>query len=152
VKRFRFKLEKALEFRAHREQEAKTELGKAVGSLTLIEQRIRAVAEDRSQAASQRFSPENRIHDMRQYDLYILRLDALKDKLLSAAVQAEQKVDEARELYLGASRDRKVLDKVKERKAGEYRKTRSLDEIKAQDDLPNKRGSSGSRESQAFPI
>jgi flagellar biosynthesis chaperone FliJ len=41
VKRFRFGLEKVLEFRQFSEQEAKNELGRAMGALAAIENNIK---------------------------------------------------------------------------------------------------------------
>jgi flagellar FliJ protein len=54
---------------------------------------------------------------------------------LEAAAQAELKVEEARTLYLEASRDRKILDKLREKREGEYRKIVSAGEIKVIDDI-----------------
>jgi hypothetical protein len=47
----------------------------------------------------------------------------------------ELKVSEARDAYLEASRDRKVLDKVKERRAKEYRKLMLTEETNVLDDI-----------------
>jgi flagellar FliJ protein len=44
-------------------------------------------------------------------------------------------VAEARERYLEASRERKVLDKVKERRYAEYRKAALAEEVKVLDDI-----------------
>jgi flagellar FliJ protein len=49
---------------------------------------------------------------MHSYELYILRLDKTRDRLPEAAAQAELKIAEARERYLEASRNRKVLDDI----------------------------------------
>jgi flagellar FliJ protein len=135
LKRFKFDLEKVLELRAYREREAEIELGKAIGALVEIEHKISALARERFRAADERFAPHRSAAEMRSYDLYILRLDKTRDRLLEAAAQAELKVAEVRELYLEASRDRKVLDKVKERRYTEYRKTASVEEIKVLDDI-----------------
>ena len=139
MKRFQFKLQKALELRTRRENDAKLELGRAIGTLSLLEQRISAVAEDRSRATAERFAPENDISTIKQYDRYVLRLDAQKETLLSAAEKARGIVDEAREVFLETSRDRKVLDKVKERRMQEYRKLRLMDETKTTDDIAQKK-------------
>ncbi|MDR3193073.1 MAG: flagellar export protein FliJ, partial [Treponema sp.] len=120
MKRFNFSLEKVLELRRYREQETELELGRATGELVVIEQRIRELAEARSLAAAGRFSPGNSAVDIRNYELYILRLDKTKEELLEAAAKAAQKVEEARRIYLEASRDRKVMDKLKEKRAAEY--------------------------------
>jgi len=73
---------------------------------------------------------------IQQYMYYLLRLDYTKEQLLKEAALAEQKVEEAREEYLEASRERKVLDKLKEKRQKEYRKEIFTEETKVLDDLP----------------
>jgi flagellar FliJ protein len=134
VKRFDFSLEKVLELRRYREQETELELGRAMGELMVIEQRIRELAETRSLAAAGRFTPGNSAVDIRNYELYIVRLDKEREDLLEAAAKAAQKVEEARRIYLEASRDRKVMDKLKEKRAAEYRRETLAEETKVLDD------------------
>jgi flagellar FliJ protein len=135
LKRFKFDLEKVLELRSYREREMKIDLGRAMGALTEIEHKSTALAKERLRAADERFSPRRSAAEMHSYDLYILRLDKTRDRLLEAAAQAELKLAEARERYLEASRDRKVLDKVKERRYAEYRKAALAGEVKVLDDI-----------------
>jgi flagellar FliJ protein len=132
MKRFKFSLEKVLEFRAYREREAEIELGKAIGILTEIENKIFSLARERIKAAGERFS--RGAGQIQNYDRYILRLDKTRDRLLEEAARAELKVAEAREAYLAASRERKAIDKIKERRQGEYRKKMMTEEIKTLDD------------------
>jgi flagellar FliJ protein len=139
MKRFSFNLEKVLTLRKFTEQEAKIELGRAVGALSEIERHIVSVAEERVIAARDQFSPENSAAMIQQYMFYILRLDATRDQLLKDAAQAELKVEEAREAFLEASRDRKVLDKLKEKRAAEYRKEMFDAEGKTLDDIASGR-------------
>jgi flagellar FliJ protein len=135
MRAFHFSLEKVLELRAFREQEAEIELGRAIGALSQIEARIRTVAEDRHRAAAERFSPANDTLKMLKYDQYILRLDQQRDKLLEEAAKAELLVEEKRAIYLEAARERKVLDKLKEKRAKEYRKKMFAEETKTLDDI-----------------
>jgi flagellar FliJ protein len=134
MRQFHFKLEKILTFRANRERETEIELGKAVGALSALERRIRTVAEEKIRAAESRFAGGN-FNEIRSYDLYILRLDQTRDALLEAAALAELEVEKARALYLEASRERKVMDKLKERREREYRRSAMLEEIKLIDDI-----------------
>jgi flagellar FliJ protein len=135
VKRFRFKLEKPLELRIHREREMKIALGKAVGTLSVIEHNLEALARERFNAGEERFSPAYGTADILVHDLYIRRLEETQDRLLQEAAAAELKVEEARDEYLEASRDRKVLDKLKEKRREEYRKTMETEDIKNMDDI-----------------
>jgi flagellar FliJ protein len=142
MKAFHFPLEKVLKLREYREQEAKIELGRAIAVLTEIESRIKAVAEDRSRAAAERFAPDNGALEIVYYEHYIRRLDQRRDQLLEEAAQAELAVEEKRNRYLDASRDRKVLDKLKEKREKQYRKEVFAGETKELDDI------SGGKESR----
>jgi flagellar FliJ protein len=134
MRRFNFSLEKVLELRKYGEQETKIALGRAVGELTAIENQLKELALQRLKAGEERFSPANDAFAVRNYEFYIQRLDHTKEELLEAAAKARLKVEEARELYLEASRRRKVLDKLKEKRAGEYRKEMFAVETKLIDD------------------
>jgi flagellar FliJ protein len=135
MKRFRFSLEKILDLRKHRERETEIELGRAIGELTEIENKIKALAVDRTKAAKERFSPNHGAIEIQSYELYIMRLDQTKDRLLEEAAKADLKVEAARTVYLEASRDRKVFDKLKEKRGAEYRKEMFAEETKVLDDI-----------------
>jgi flagellar FliJ protein len=144
VKRFAFDLEKVLDLRKYREQEAKIALGRAVGELSAIENQIRDLALLRSQAAEDYFSfpdPAEKNHEAssaayyRNYEFYLRRLEHRKEELLEAAAQAQLKLEEERASYLEASRERKVLDKLREKRAAEYRRLLSAGETKTLDDI-----------------
>ncbi|MDR2133660.1 MAG: flagellar export protein FliJ, partial [Treponema sp.] len=70
MKRFSFGMEKVLSLRAFREDEARMELGRAVGALAEIESRIRQTAENRSHAARERFSGGKGAADILIWDNY----------------------------------------------------------------------------------
>ncbi|MDR3172008.1 MAG: flagellar export protein FliJ [Treponema sp.] len=135
MKQFTFSLEKVLELRKYREQETKIELGRAVGVLTQLEQTIEAVKVERDQTAQARFSPSHGATEILAFDRYIQRLDNTRAELLENAAKAKRKLEEAREIYLEASRERKVLVKVKEHRQEEYRKYLNAEEIKFLDDI-----------------
>jgi flagellar FliJ protein len=135
LRRFHFNLEKILKLRAYRERETEIELGRAVGVLTEIENRIFTLARDRTKAADEQFAPTHTMAEIQNYERYILRLDKTRDQLLEDAARAELKIAEAREAYLEASRDRKVIDKVRERREKTYRKEMLAEEARVLDDI-----------------
>ena len=135
VKRFSFDLEKFLKLRQFREQEARIELGRAISALSEIERRILSLAEERVRAAAAQFSPHNSAAMIRQYMFYLIGLDNTREQLLKDAALAEQKVEEARTAYIEASRDRKALDKLKEKREKEYRKETLAEDAKALDEI-----------------
>ena len=135
MKPFVFELEKLLDLRKYYEDEAKIELGRAVGVLTELEGRITALAAERVRAAAAQFMPGNSAIQIQQYMYYLVRLDNTKDHLLKEAAMAAMKVEEAREAFLEASRERKVLDNLKEKKQKEYHKLKLNEETKILDDI-----------------
>jgi len=132
VKRFRFGLEKVMKLRQNNEQEARNELGKAIGILTGIENNITQNAELHSRAARERFTGiaasdsegggGGDALSMQAWDNYILRLEQEAERLAEEAAQAELVVEEKRNLYLEASRELKVMENLKEKQEKEYRK------------------------------
>jgi len=135
MKAFTYSLEKVLRLKKYYEDEAKIELGKHVGALAEIENKIFATAEEIGRAQTAQFNPQNTAADMQQYMFYLMRLDSNKEQLLREAVLAEIKVEEAREVFIEASRERKVLDNLKDKRYKEYRKMALLEETKALDDV-----------------
>jgi flagellar protein FliJ len=134
MKAFTFRLEKLLSLREFYEDGAKIELGRAIGVLEDLERKTAALAAERARAASAQFMPGNGAIEIQQYMLYLVRLDNAKERLLKEAAIAEMKVEEAREAFLEASRERKVLDKLKEKKQKEYHKMKLNEETKILDD------------------
>jgi flagellar FliJ protein len=135
MKRFSFDLESILDLRKYYEQEAETELGRAVGELNRIEQNIMALAREKVRVSSERFSLGYGVAEIIAFDRYVQRLDITKETLLEEAAKAELKIEAARAAYLEASRKREVLDKVKEEEARQYRKEVFTEEEKILDDI-----------------
>jgi flagellar FliJ protein len=119
MKRYKFALQKVLQLRKYHEDEAKIALGQAVGVLTAIENNIKDTSIKRHHAASERFSDAVQ---MTGWDNYIIRLDQQALKLAKDAARAELAVEEKRALYLEASKKRKAIDKLREKREKEYRK------------------------------
>jgi len=135
MKQFAFRLEKVLELRKYSEEETKLELGRAIGVLAELENRIQLVGQERMRAAAAQFSPGNSAAQIQQYMFYLIRLDNTKEQLLKDAALAELKVEQAREAFLEASRELKVLEKIKEKQQKEYRKEVFAEETKNLDDI-----------------
>jgi flagellar FliJ protein len=135
MRNFRFGLEKVLEIRKYRERETEIELGRAVGELSRIERQISALGSEREAAG--KFSRDDAAQIL-VFDRYVRRLDAERERALEDAAEAERVVEQARGVYLEASRDRKVLDKLRERQAQEHRKARLAEETKATDDISSR--------------
>jgi flagellar FliJ protein len=135
VKRFGFSLEKVLRLRKYREREAEMELGRAMGTLAGIENSIKETARQRHGAASERFSRNRSVMEIKSYDNYIVRLDGETERLLEEAAKAGLLVEKKRQAFLEASRERKVLDKLREKREKEYGREMLKEETKNLDDI-----------------
>jgi flagellar FliJ protein len=135
LKKFAFDLENILELRKYREQEAEVALGRAVGELTRIEQKIEALIRERIRASGERFALGYGVAELVAFDRYVQRLDITKEVLIEDAAKAAFKVEEARKSYIEASNEREALDKVKEGEAKDHRKQGFAEEAKALDDI-----------------
>jgi flagellar FliJ protein len=144
MKRFKFGLEKILQLRQHHEQEAKNELGRATGILTGIENQIKQNAQKHSMAVLERFTGIDTVNgndeergaaSMITWNSYILRLEQEAEKLMKDAARAELVVEEKRNLYLEASRDLKMFEKLREKQEKEYRKKMLVTETNERDDI-----------------
>jgi flagellar FliJ protein len=134
MKRFTFQFENLLRVREFAENGAKEELGRQISVLNEIEYRIAENETRRTEAAENRFSKDNSISDIETYNFYIMRLDQEKAALLRDAEEQQKKVDEARERYIEASREKKVIGKLKEKRQKEFRReTRKAEEAEVDD-------------------
>lgn len=135
MKRFAFRLQRVLDLRARAEDEAKQELAKAVGVLVGIEQRLKETAEEIVRAAKDRFKGGRSVAELRASELYLVRLEKTKQSLLEAAAKAELEVQRRREVFVEASRERKVIEKVQDKKKAEHKKAAEKEEAQRLDEI-----------------
>jgi flagellar FliJ protein len=129
MKRFHFQFETLLRLRDFAENTAKEALGREISALHEIEYRIAENGRLREEAAKNRFAKENARFDIETYTFYIMRLDNEKAALLQAAEEQRKMVDEARARYIEASREKKTIGKLKEKRWKEYqRETQKAEE------------------------
>jgi flagellar FliJ protein len=122
MKKFQFRLEKVLSLRTRSEEAAKLDLGHAIGTLTEAEQRLEASRAARAAAVTERFTDDGGIEQFRLYEAYIERLDSEAAQFAREQSAAAAVVEEKRALYVEASRERKVIDKLRERRRLEWKK------------------------------
>jgi flagellar FliJ protein len=121
MKKFTFRLEKILKLRSYAENDAKIELGRAIGTLSRIENDLEAVAAAQKSAGEKRFSGGDSLPYLHGYDNYLQRLESKKERLLQEAAVAELAVEKSRELWMDARAGLKVMENLKERKLAAYR-------------------------------
>ncbi|MDR1985931.1 MAG: flagellar export protein FliJ [Treponema sp.] len=146
MRRFHFGLQKVLVLREYREQETKLELGRAIGSLTQIEHRIAELAAERIRIGDEQCSASRGTAEIVAFDRYLQRLESTKDRLLEDAAKATRKVEEVREGYLAASRDRKIIDTIREHQEEAYRQFQLGEETKILDEVGSSRHQRRERE------
>lgn len=121
MKKFSFKLEKVLELREFEEDQAKIDLGKAIAETERIKEELKLTALKRVQNTKDRFSSCDVIEQL-AIENYITRLDAEKERLLEELAQAELVVEQKRSVFAEAMKNRKIISKLKEKRAAEYKK------------------------------
>jgi flagellar FliJ protein len=72
---------------------------------------------------------------MARRELYVMRLAQERERAQVTLVEKRKEMEKVRAKYLEASKERKVLDKLKERRAGEYYDRQRDEEFKTVDDL-----------------
>jgi len=147
VKRFSFSLDKVLELRSYAEKDAEIALAKANGELSALEQRMAELARERVAVAADRFSPGRSVPEIRNAELYLLRLERDAASLTEASAKAALAVEAAQEAFIEARKDREVIDKLKTRRSKEYRKSVLKEETAALDDISSGRYA---RKAEAF--
>jgi len=137
MRRFRFRLEKFLDLRRWKEREREIALAKVLGEVLLLEKRIAEIAEAIAASLFGEFRRDNLIdvEAMARRELYAARLSQERKRKREALAVKQRELEEARARYLEASRERKVLDKLKERREAEYYERAIDEEFKEIDDM-----------------
>ena len=137
MRRFRFRLEKFLDLRRWKEREREIALAKVLGEVLLLEKRIAEIAEEIAASLFGEFRRDNLIdvEAMARRELYAARLSQERKRKREALAVKQRELEEARARYLEASRERKVLDKLRERREAEYYERAIDEEFKEIDDM-----------------
>lgn len=138
MKRFNFRLEKFLSIKKHHEKEWELKLAHATGACLRIENNIdRNIFEKARTLQSRRIAGAVKIDDLVYSEIYMQRLSWQNRQLENELVIKELERKKIRKGYLEASKERKVLDKLKERQAGDFYKIQRNEEMKSLDDMNN---------------
>ena len=121
MQRFRFRLEPLLELRRYREREWELKMAEISGICLRLERRIDELNRERRKRFSERFQRTGTDPGMlRNYEIYLARLETEVSNLQTELAQRELDRDEVREQYLEVAKERKVLEKYRERKEETY--------------------------------
>jgi flagellar FliJ protein len=137
MRRFQFRLERFLELRRWKEREWEIKLAKILGECLLLENRITEIAGEIATSRLAGFTEGTRIdiESMKRRELYVQRLAVERERTTITLTEKRKEMEKVREKYLEVAKDRKVLDKLKERRAGEYYERQLDEEFKTIDDM-----------------
>lgn len=135
MKRFSFSLEKILELRDWKERQAEMLLAEKAAICSRLDLSLKDNAKASLEASRKRFRPGSISADHRAEELYALRLLKEKEKLLKAIALAEIEREQVRSIYIKASMEKKIVQKLKEKKEAEYKKNLKREEEKIMDEF-----------------
>ncbi|MBN2552927.1 MAG: flagellar FliJ family protein [Spirochaetales bacterium] len=137
MKRFHFRLERILEIRAHREREWLARLAAASGLCARLSRRITENGEQ-ARGALRIDAKRGRLLDLSLLtyrEHYINRLGQEQKRLKEELEEKMRQRCEVQKKYQEVSRDKKVLEKLKEKRESQYYAQAKLEEFKEVDDL-----------------
>lgn len=135
MRRFRFNLEKILELRAFHERRAEMVLAEKAGRCAVLDAKLKVNAESRHRARTEMFASGRGLEDYRSTELYVVRLDRERERVIEELARAEAERELSRLEYIAKHTQREVIDKLKERRQAEYYRLAEREETKQLDDL-----------------
>jgi flagellar FliJ protein len=141
VKRFHFRLERLLELRAYREREWLAKLAEAAGHCVRVNRSLRQNSDATAAAFGSDFREglEVDLSLLMYREQYLARLGVERRHLEDELQRRLARKDEVQKRYLEISRDRKILDKLKERREREFYREQRQEEFKVMDDANGSR-------------
>jgi flagellar FliJ protein len=137
MRRFQFRLERFLELRRWKEREWEIALAKVLGECLLLEKRIEEIAQEAAASMLSVFvaGVQIDVRGMARRELYLQRLAHERERTQAALVEGRKELEKVRAKYLDAAKERKVLDKLKDRRSEEYYAHQLDEEYKSIDDM-----------------
>lgn len=137
MKKFKFKLEPVLRYRENLADQAKDELLKAQKERNMTEEQLNKLVEQ-TETNKKIFKEQQKglmnVHEILDQLSYIAHLKSSAFKKANELQEKESVVETKREQYMERSRDKKVIEKLKEKKHTSYIKELNEKEQKALDE------------------
>jgi len=138
MKKFKFRLERVLETKVSEERQKKRELGEKLNQLSyeesVLDQLLKQIEEhEKSQRHSIQVS-SNAGYLLRQHR-WQQELNKKKNEQIRTIARCENDVEKARVALMEATREKRVLEKLKEKQFEEYKKELNAEEQKVLDDI-----------------
>jgi flagellar protein FliJ len=138
MKRFHFRLEKLLAIKKYNEKEWELKLARAAGECIRIENTMERNIYEKARTLKNRQTRGTLpLHALMYSELYTRRLTWSNERLREELTRKEAERNTIQKGYLEASKQRKVLDKLKERQEGSFYKKQRTEEMKTTDDMNN---------------
>ena len=135
MKRFRFNLERVLTLRKYIEKNREIKLGTIISKCNVIQNRIKLLEQNRI-SHFRNFKLQNGgIDYLQTLERYFNKLEADRLEFSSELASLNEEKERAQKEYLEASRRRKTIEKVKEKKEQNYYREQLIEESKELDDI-----------------
>ena len=144
MRTFRFNLEKVLRLRKHTEKDWEIKLGEIVSTCNNVQRKISSLEIERAENFKEFILQKNGLEYLQLAERYFSRIAVEKNSLHKELEELQQRKEKIQEEYMKASREAKVIEKLKERKAEQYYRKQMQEEIKELDDI-NTQGAVRSR-------
>ena len=132
----KFSLEKVLDYRWLKEQEAKREYASAQKALTEQEDIFQQINQEKENLMEVRESTINR---MQVQQWYLLDLNQRLIATTEAIKEMSRYVEQALSVYIEAQKERKILEKLSEKQLAEYQIEMNREEQKMLDEMANRK-------------
>ncbi len=136
MKKFSFGLQKVLNLREFAENEAKEELGRVISIANKLNLELQEIAQNRHNARCSSGTLFNS-NDFLAIEHYVNKLDLRKDEVLTELAQTEMLIEEKRQVFAEAMKNRKVITTLKEKQFIEWKKKSLKEEELNIDDITN---------------
>lgn len=134
--KFKFSLEKVLDYRWLKEQEAKREYASAQKALTEQEDIFQQINQEKENLMEVRESTINR---MQVQQWYLLDLNQRLIATTETIKEMSRYVEQALSVYIEAQKERKILEKLSEKQLAEYQIEMNREEQKMLDEMANRK-------------
>ncbi len=135
MKKFEFSLETVLKLRESEEREWENRLSSVTGECAKIGNMIETYENEKIRCAAE--NPYRTISSFIAVSNYQARMENRRKTSKSELVLKEKDRKAVLEQFIEASKKRKILDKLKEKKMDEYKHLQKKDEEKKNDDINN---------------
>jgi len=136
--KFQFKMDTVLRLRENLEEQKKNEFGRAIAELDRQKEKLNALIKERERMIQEfHEAVKNRIDSRKsdRYNKYIKLLDKKIEDQLIAVKKCEKIVDECRQELIDATKEKKKLEKLKEKQFQQYLIEEKREEQKVTDEL-----------------